>query len=344
MDHPTSPDLEFLRTLKLLYVEDEADVREAMAHFLRRRFAQVDVAANGQEGLVLFDKGLHDVVVTDIKMPVMDGLSMAAAIKAIALDVPIIVVTAYNETEFFLRAIELGVDRYVKKPVDPNELVEAIQKSTQVHRQRKELEKASLHLLGTLEKTIGALARAIEIRDPYTDGHQKRVSQIATAMAMQMGLPATQITGIRLGAMIHDIGKISVPADLLTMPRKLNPLEFEFLKIHPQVGANILAGLEFPWPIAEMIRQHHERLDGSGYPQGLAGEKILLEAKIISVADVLDAMASHRPYRPALGLEATVAEFKEHRGRLYDAGAVDCCLDLLGRGELGKILNSLPPV
>lgn len=334
---PSSPDLEFLRSLKLLYVEDEADVREAMAHFLKRRFAKLDVAANGQEGLALFEQGLHDVVVTDIKMPVMDGLSMAAAIKAIMRDVPIIVVTAYNETEFFLRAIELGIDRYVKKPANPNEIIEAIEKSTQVHRQRQQLERANEHLMNTLQATIGALARAIEIRDPYTDGHQKRVSLIAAAIAGEMGLPSGQITGIRLGAMVHDIGKISVPTDLLTVPRQLSPLEFEFLKIHPQAGSDILADLDFPWPIAEMVRQHHERLDGSGYPRGLVNGSILLEARIISVADVFDAMASHRPYRPSLGVAAAVAEFEQHRSLLYDADIVDCFLRLLRRGELDHI-------
>lgn len=333
----TTPDLEFLRTLKVLYVEDEESVREAMAHFLKRRFALLDVAANGAEGLALFKRGLHDVVITDIKMPVMDGLTMAREIRAIALDALLIVVTAYNETDFFLRAIELGVDRYVKKPVNPNELIEAIQKSTQVHRQRKDLEMANLRLLDTLEATIGALARAIEIRDPYTDGHQKRVSQIAAAIAEEMGLPKPQITGIRLGAMIHDIGKISVPTEWLTMPRQLNHLEYEFLKVHPQAGADILTGVEFPWPIIDMVLQHHERLDGSGYPSGLKNGAIRLETRIISVADVLDAMASHRPYRPALGLDAAVNELSRYQGALYDADVVDCCLKLIGRGKLSEI-------
>lgn len=330
------PDVEFLRTLTVLYVEDEEEVREAMAHFLGRRFAKVHVAANGEEGLALFKAHFHDVVVTDIKMPVMDGLAMAEAIKAIVLDVPIIVVTAYNETGFLLRAIEIGIDHYVKKPVDPNELIKAIQKSTQVHMQRRALEEANLHLLDVLEATIGALARAIEIRDPYTDGHQKRVSQLATAIAREMGLPNVQTTGIRLGAMIHDIGKISVPTELLTVPRKLSPLEFEFLKIHPQAGADVLAGLAFPWPIVEMVCQHHERLDGSGYPRGLKNGAILLEARIISVADVLDAMASHRPYRAALGLDAAIAELKQCRGILYDADVVDCCLRVVERGGFDK--------
>ncbi|MDD5037057.1 MAG: response regulator [Methylococcaceae bacterium] len=335
MPQPLStPNLEFLRTLSVLYVEDEEEVRNAMTHFLSRRFARIDVASNGQEGFALFENGRQDVVITDIKMPVMDGLEMSSMIKSIADDVPVIVVTAYNETDYFLRAIEIGVDRFVKKPVNPSELVEAIQKSTQVHMQQKQLEKASLQLLNTLQTAIGALSRAIEKRDPYTDGHQKRVSQIATAIAEEMKLPKAQINGIRLGAMIHDIGKISIPTELLTMPGKLSRIQFELIQTHPQAGADILEGVEFPWPIAQMVLQHHERLNGSGYPKGLKAEQILLEAKIIAVADVVEAMASHRPYRPALGLDVAIAEVKTQRGVLYDAEVVDGCLKVLERQDL----------
>ena len=337
----TANEQDFLSTLKVLYVEDEQEVREAMTHFLSRRFARLDVAANGQEGLALFNSHPYDLVITDIKMPVMDGLEMAANIKTRSLDTPIIVVTAYNETDYFLRAIELGIDRYVKKPLDPNELVEAIQKSTQSHRHRKELEDANKNLLNVYQTAIGALARAIEIRDPYTNGHQKRVSQIAEAIALEMSLPASQITGIRLGAMIHDIGKISVPIDYLTMPRKLTNLEYALVKTHPQSGADILVGVEFPWPIAEMVLQHHERMDGSGYPRGLKKEEILLEARIIAVADVVDAMSSSRPYRAALGIYMAAVEIRENSGTLYDPSVVECCLKLIERGESGP-LSCLP--
>lgn len=333
---PSNTELDFLRTLSLLYVEDEEDVRSAMSHFLRRRFARIDVATNGREGLELFKANPLDVVITDIKMPVMDGLEMAAEIKAIGRNVPIIVVTAYNETEYFLRAIEIGIDNYVKKPVVPGELIKAVQKSTLVHLQQKQLEKANRQLMESLQSTIGALSRAIEMRDLYTDGHQKRVSQLAVAIAKEMGLAEERITGIRLGGLVHDIGKISVPTELLTMPRRLTPLELELVKRHPQTGADILGGIEFLWPLAQMVLQHHERVDGSGYPQGLRGEEILLEARIIAVADVVDAMASHRPYRPALGLDAAMAELRAERGRRYDAEAVDRCLAVLEREGLEK--------
>ena len=335
----SSPDQDFLRTLTVLYVEDEEEVRNALTHYLRRRFARVDSAANGFEGLELFESGRQNVVITDIKMPGMDGLQMAAAIKTIVEDVPVIVITAYNETDYFLRAIEIGVDRYVKKPVNPDELMEAVQKSTQVHMQKQQLERASRQLLETLQHTIGALSRAIEKRDPYTDGHQKRVSQIAVAIAEEMALPKEQITGIRLGAMIHDIGNISIPAEILTMPRKLNTMEFDFIKVHPQCGADILRDIAFPWPICKMVEQHHERLDGSGYPNGLQGDEILLEARIICVADVIEAMASHRPYRPALGIEAAMAEIRAKRNVLFDADVVDCCIKRLESEDIARLFR-----
>lgn len=330
---PSKHDIDFLRTLTVLYAEDDADVREALTHYLQRRFAKVEVAANGREGLDAFKARPADVVITDIKMPEMDGLEMAKAIKAIAADVPVIVITAYNEIDYFARAIEIGVDRYVKKPVNPEELIDAIGKGTQARFHERELERANRQLLESMQHTIAALARAIEKRDPYTDGHQKRVSQLAVEIAKELGLPEQQITGIRLGGLIHDIGKISVPLELLTTPRKLTRTEFDLIKIHAQAGADILGDIQFPWPIAQMVVQHHERLDGSGYPAGLKEGDILPEAKIIMVADVTEAMSAHRPYRAALGSDKAIQELRAGRGIVYDADAVDACLRVLERGD-----------
>jgi putative two-component system response regulator len=330
--------LDFLRTLNALYVEDEEDVRVALSHFLQRRFARVDVAANGLEGLESFRESCHDVVITDVKMPVMDGLQMAEEIKTIRGNVPVIVITAYNDVDYLVKAIEIGIDSYVRKPVNTDRLMEAIARSTQVRQQQRELEKANQQFQDTLHHTIDALSRAIEKRDPYTDGHQKRVSQFAELIAQEMGLDPQVIVGIRLGGMIHDIGKISIPSELLNMPRRLTNLEFELIKLHPQAGADILAEVDFPWPIRQMVLQHHERLDGSGYPNGLKGEDILLEARIIAVADVLEAMANHRPYRPGLGIEAATAEIIAHRGEQYDPDVVDACLRVAARQEGVDIL------
>jgi len=183
-----------------------------------------------------------------------------------------------------------------------------------------------LHLV--LEHTIYAFASTIEKRDPYTAGHQKRVAQLARAIAKEMGLSREECVGIYMTGLIHDIGKISVPTDILSKPSRLTNAEFEILKEHPRVGYDILKEVDFPWPLADMVLQHHERMDGSGYPQGLKDGEILLGARILAVADVVEAMASHRPYRPALGIDAALEEIQQGKGTLYDPQVVDTCTRL----------------
>jgi len=180
----------------------------------------------------------------------------------------------------------------------------------------------------TLKAAIDALASAIEMRDPYTAGHQERVTRLARAIAEELGLGKEQVEAIEIAGIIHDIGKLYVPAEILSKPTKLTDLEYAMIKMHAQAGYTILSKIDFPWPIAQIVHQHHEAINGSGYPQGLAGKDILLEAKIISVADVVEAMSSHRPYRPALGIQAALDEISQKRGMLYDREVVDACLKL----------------
>lgn len=179
-----------------------------------------------------------------------------------------------------------------------------------------------------LEDTVRAIAIIVEMRDPYTSGHQARVAHLAAAIATQMGLPAAQVHAIHIAGMVHDLGKMQVPAEILSKPGMISDIEYSLIKTHAQAGYDILKGINFPWPIAQMVLQHHERMDGSGYPQGLQGEAILLEARIISVADVVEAISSHRPYRPGRGIEAALAEITTHRGRYFDPQVVDVCLTL----------------
>lgn len=185
----------------------------------------------------------------------------------------------------------------------------------------------------TLEAAINALALAIEMRDPYTAGHQRRVAQLATAIGTEMGLSDERVNDLRMAGIIHDLGKIHIPAEILAKPGMLGDIEYAMMKTHPQVGADILRTIDFPGPISQIVLQHHERLDGSGYPQGLRGDAILLEARILCVADVFEAMASHRPYRPSLGVQAARDEIVGHRGALYDVDVVDACLRVLDRGD-----------
>lgn len=195
-------------------------------------------------------------------------------------------------------------------------------------RVRGEQTRAKERLRESLVATIRAIALTVEKRDPYTAGHQNKVAEICVAIGLELGLPADRLEGLRLGATIHDIGKVYVPAEILNRPGRLTEPEFGMIKSHPQIGYDIVKDVKFPWPVAEMILQHHERLDGSGYPNGLKGEQIILEARILAVADVLDAMASHRPYRPSLGNEAAMTELEQGRGTRYDATVVDACLQL----------------
>lgn len=180
----------------------------------------------------------------------------------------------------------------------------------------------------TLTQTVGAMATLIELRDPYTAGHQKRAANLAAAIAAEMGLNAEQVRALHLAAMTYEIGKIQIPAEILSKPGKLHKTELDFIKTHSQAGFEILREIDFPWPIAKIVQQHHERLDGSGYPLGLRADEILLEARIIAVADVVEAMSSHRPYRTALGVDAALAEIVANKGVLYDPVVVDACVSL----------------
>jgi PAS domain S-box-containing protein len=179
-----------------------------------------------------------------------------------------------------------------------------------------------------LDATVQAMGLTIEMRDPYTAGHQRRVSRLSCAIAEEMGIPRGQIDGLRMAGDIHDIGKIYIPAEILSKPGQLSDIEFTIIRTHPQVGYDILKAIDFPWPVARIVLQHHERIDGSGYPAGLKGSEILLEARILNVADVVETMSSHRPYRPSHGIERALEEVRSRSGRLYDPAVVDACLRL----------------
>jgi len=192
----------------------------------------------------------------------------------------------------------------------------------------KELKQTLKKLRGALGGTIQVIESIVEERDPYTAGHQRRVTDLARSIAKEMSLSGDQIDAIRMAGPIHDIGKISVPSEILSKPTRLTEPEFELIKEHPRVGYEILKNIDFPWPIAEIVLQHHERLDGSGYPDGLKNGQILMEARVLGVADVVEAMSSHRPYRAGLGKEKALEEIKKNKGILYEPEAVDACIKL----------------
>ncbi len=258
--------------------------------------------------------------------------------------VPIIFISALQEPEDKVNAFKAGGLDYIVKPFQIEEVLARVEThlaldrayaemESRVEERTRELYDAREELLRTLMQTIDAMGMAMEKRDPYTAGHQHRVSDLAVSIAQKINMDDEQVTAVRLGALIHDIGKISVPTELLTRPGKLSEAEMNVIRMHPQAGYEIVKDIDFPWPLADIVRQHHERYDGTGYPQGLHGEEILPEARVIAVADVLEAMVSHRPYRPGLDLDIGLNELRDYRGSRYDSKIVDAALSLFTGAE-----------
>lgn len=233
-------------------------------------------------------------------------------------------INAYN-------SLELQVRMRTAELVTANrQLQDEIAKRIQTE---KKLKRGVARLKKSLEKSIIAIAAVTEIRDPFTAGHQNRVTKLACAIAEEMGLAKGRYEKLRLAAMVHDVGKVNIPTEILIKPHRLSEPEFNIIEAHPQIGHDILYGIDFSRPIAKIVLQHHELLDGSGYPKGLTGNKIILEARILVVADVVEAMASHRPYRPAHALEGALEEIAHKKGILYDPVVVDACLRVFSERE-----------
>jgi HD-GYP domain-containing protein (c-di-GMP phosphodiesterase class II) len=223
-----------------------------------------------------------------------------------------------------------GTAKVVSRDNDgkPSVIVKIYKDVTERKQAEEQLRQNMMQMRKNLDTTIKAIARTVETKDAYTAGHQRRTTEIARAVAFSMGLSKQLIDGIRMAGVMHDLGKISVPAEILSKPGQISEFEFSLIKQHPQAGYDILKGIDFKWPVADIVLQHHERLNGSGYPYNLQGDQILLEARVIGVADVIEAMASHRPYRPSLGIDDAFEEITMNRGTLYDPDVVDATIDL----------------
>jgi len=212
--------------------------------------------------------------------------------------------------------------------LNENEVLAVVRDVTQLKKTERKLRETYKRMHKGLQNFTKALAKMVESRDPYTAGHQERVAELAVAIAKEMGLPERRLPGIKIAGLLHDMGKISIPAEILTKPTQLSEIELALVKTHPQVAYEVLREIDFPWPVAEIIYQHHERWDGSGYPRGLKDDEILLEARILAVADVVEAMSSHRPYRPAHSIEEALEELTRNKGKLYDPEVVEACVRL----------------
>ncbi len=323
----------------ILAVDDTPASLRLLTDLLTAEGYKVRSAINGELALRAAIAQPPELILLDVNMPDPDGFEVCRRLKREPQlrAIPVIFVSAMSETTDKLLGFDIGAVDYVTKPFQSEELLARVRTHLELNRLRHQLEtlvvertrslsESELRLRRHLLDTVSAVAAMVEMRDPYTAGHQRNVARIAVAIAHELQLEPAQIEGLELACTVHDVGKIKVPAEILSRPGKLTEPEFGLIKQHPSAGYEVLKGIDFPWPIAQAVLQHHERLDGSGYPSGLQGSAILLEARIIAVADVIEAMASHRPYRPGLGIAKALAEIEAKRGVQFDAAVVDAAL------------------
>ncbi|MFP4481449.1 MAG: HD domain-containing phosphohydrolase [Thermovirgaceae bacterium] len=339
-----------VRPLRVLYAEhDTADIDLTSRHIKNfARHIKLEIAASGKEALERLPASKEepcpwDVFLLDYRLPGENSFDVLKTIRIERqLDLPVILVTGQGDEDIAAQAMRLGAADYIVKNSNYLHrlpaLIESAYSSASIKREKAALKESEKRYRELFEGMLLSLGKLTEVRDPYTSGHQQRVADLATAIAGKMELEPDRIEGINAAGILHDIGKLTIPAEILTKPATLNELEYRLVKLHPQTGYDILKEIKFPWPLPEMVLQHHERLDGSGYPQGLSGEDIMLEARILAVADVFEAMSSFRPYRAALGMAEALDEIQSGSGILYDEKVVAACVELIEDGfDLDKM-------
>ncbi len=328
----------------------------------KRPSYEVVLCRQGKEAVQTVEESLargrpFAVAFIDVRLPPgPDGVWAAERIRTLDPHVEIVIVTAFSDRSPAAIGEQIPPRHkllYLQKPFHVPEIVQLANAlsakwtterlAREIYRHQNELvsrqtqdlqavndtlRKTIQELHNTFGSVVKVLAAVVETRDPYTAGHQLRVADLARSIATELGLPRERIEGLRISGIIHDIGKISIPAEILSKPGRLTEIEFTLIQSHARVGYNLLQPIDFPWPVAEIVYQHHERVNGSGYPRGLKGGELLLEARIMAVADTVEAMASHRPYRAALGIQKALAEIERQAGERYDAEAVAACLTL----------------
>jgi response regulator RpfG family c-di-GMP phosphodiesterase len=330
--HRTQPEM-------ILVVDDDEGICGVLQAGIRMAGYRCSVANSPAAALDYLAGSPVDVVVADIKMPEMSGIELAQIIKR-EYTSDVIIMTGFIEDFNYEDIVEQGASDFLQKPVRIAEFIARLKRVLSERSARKNLNHALdevrlnlLKLRQAMEGIVQAISTTVEMRDPYTAGHQQRVADLACAIARDMELPDDEVYGLRMASVIHDLGKITVPSEILSKPGRLSSLEYELIKSHVQAGYDILKQIEFPWPLADIILQHHERLDGSGYPNGLKEDDILLASRILSVSDVFETIASHRPYRPSLGLPRALNELRTNSGKLYDSRAVEACISLVEQGR-----------
>ena len=322
------------KQIHILVVDDETSILEFLQEGIQLAGYSCSTASRAKEALEIMECGPTDIVIADVNMPGMSGLELVEQIKG-KYDSDVIVMTGYAADYTYEEIIGLGASDFIQKPIRIAEFIARIKRvltertiSAERDRAVSELRENLCKFQTAMEGFVQAISLAVEIRDPYTAGHQCRVTDLTCAIADELNLKAETKYGLRMASVIHDLGKITVPAEILNRPGPLSDLEYGIIKNHVQAGYDILRKIDFPWPLAEIILQHHERMDGSGYPRGLLDKEILVEAKILAVADVFETITSHRPYRPSLGMNKAVKEISENSGVLYDARVAEACIDI----------------
>ncbi|HSW38642.1 MAG TPA: HD domain-containing phosphohydrolase [Acidobacteriota bacterium] len=317
---------------KILFVDDERSVLDALRRAFRGQF-EIHLAESGEDGLKLIqDQGPFSVVISDFQMPGMDGVAFLSEVGLIAPDTVRLMLTGCGQLDISIRAVNEGrIFRFLSKPCPLSVLKEAIGSALrQYHLVKTEREYYALKKWNEgLGGLIDAFARLIESKDPYTAGHQHRVSFLSVEIAKALELSAEETEQTRLAALVHDIGKIYVPVEFLNKPGLLNSAEQNIIKMHAQIGHDILKPVGFPFPIHTIVLQHHERMDGSGYPNGLQGADILPGARIVAIADIIEAILHHRPYRPAKGPAEVIRELSAENGGKYDSYMAEKALAIL---------------
>jgi putative nucleotidyltransferase with HDIG domain len=330
----------------ILVVDDEMPIRMLLQKILEANGYICRTAENASNARHLLGEAPSDLVLCDINMPGESGLDFIRFVLEAYPDTAAIMVSAIGDPHLAESMLELGVYDYIIKPMDRNGILISVANAFR----RRELEIANRSYRRNLEQMVDertdslkrsmsklenamngivrAIAHTVETRDPYTAGHQRRVADLAAAIAQEVCFDRDQVEAVRVAAIIHDLGKISVPAEILSKPSRLTVNEFNLIKEHPQVGYDIVKDIEFPWDVSTMIYQHHEKMDGSGYPLGVAGNEILPESRVLTVADVVEAMASHRPYRPGLGVDVALSEIDKNKGKFYDPEMARACISL----------------
>ncbi len=318
----------------VLIVDDEATIREVLQRTLESEGYECHTAADAYEALELMEANIADLVLSDIMMPGMSGVDLLKEINERSPDTAVILVTAVSDTQTAINAMKLGASDYVTKPFNLVEVMMSVDRalekrslvlSNRDYREKLEekVEKQTEEIRTTFLGAVKALAEALEAKDPYTHGHSKRVTEIAITLAQEMGLPQEEQERIRLAGLVHDIGKIGIPEEILHKAGRLTPEEFDYIKEHPSIGERILKPIIRDVQVLEIVRHHHEHFSGGGYPEGLEGENIPLGSRLMAVADAYDAMTSSRPYRNALDVAKARKQLLDNRGVQFDPEAVD---------------------